>query len=160
MKNLKLYLETSSWNFYYADDAPEKKAVIREFFDSLPNNQFELFISEIVLEEIDNASNEKTAQLRNLIDQFQTTILVWEPAMKKLADAYLTNKVLPLKAYRDAQHIAFSSINELDFVVSWNLRHIANVHRQKKVNAINMLNGYTKPLQLITPMEVIYNAEN
>ena len=114
----------------------------------------------IVLEEIDNASNEKTTQLRSLIEQFQTTILVWEPTMKKLTDAYFANKVLPLKAYRDAQHIAFSTVNELDFVISWNLRHIANVHRQKKVNAINMLNGYTKPLQLITPMEVSYNAEN
>jgi hypothetical protein len=53
--------------------------------------------------------------------------------------------------------LALSTINELDFVVSWNLRHIANIHRQKKVNAINMLNGYNKPLQLITLMEVSYN---
>jgi predicted nucleic acid-binding protein len=157
MKNLKLYLETSSWNFYYADDAPEKKAVTREFFDSLPNNPFDLYISEVVLDEIDKASSEKTAQLRSLIAQFQTTILVWEPAIKKLADAYLAHKILPLKAYIDAQHIAFSTINELDLVVSWNLRHIANVHRQKKVNAINILNGYNKPLQLITPMEVSYH---
>jgi predicted nucleic acid-binding protein len=157
MKKLKLYLETSSWNFYYADDAPEKKAVTREFFDSLPNNQFDLYISEVVLEEIDKASLEKTAQLMSLIDRFDSTILVFEPTVKKLADAYLANQVLPSKAYRDAQHIALSTINELDLVVSWNLRHIANIHRQKKVNAINMLNGYNKPLQLITPMEVSYN---
>jgi len=78
MKNLKLYLETSSWNFYYADDAPEKKAVTREFFDSLPNNQFDLYISEIVLEEIDKATNEKSIQLRSLIDRFQMNILLLE----------------------------------------------------------------------------------
>jgi len=157
MKNLKLYLETSSWNFYYADDAPEKKAVTREFFDSLPNNQFDLYISEVVLDEIDKASPEKTAQLRNLIDRFQTNLLLLELSSSQLANAYIDNKILPPKAFYDAQHVAIATVNELDLVVSWNLRHIANIHRQKKVNAINMLNGYNKPLQLITPMEVSYN---
>ena len=77
--------------------------------------------------------------------------------MKELADAYLDNKVLPPKAIYDAQHVAFATVNELDYVVSWNLRHIANVRRQEKVNAINRLNGYNKDIQLITPMEVSYN---
>jgi len=157
MKYLTLYLETSSWNFYYADDAPEKMAVTREFFDSLPESQFDIYISDVVLKEVDQASEEKMAQLRRLIVQFMPTILAWEPTVKELADAYLQNKVLPPKARRDAQHIAFATVNELDYVVSWNLRHIANVRRQEKVNAINRLNGYKKDLQLITPMEVSYN---
>jgi len=33
MKKLKLYLDTSVWNFYYADDAPEKMELTRQFFD-------------------------------------------------------------------------------------------------------------------------------
>ena len=69
----------------------------------------------------------------------------------------MRNKVLPLKAIYYAQHVAFATINELDYVVSWNLQHIANVRRQYKVNAINRLNGYKKDIQLITPMEVSYN---
>jgi predicted nucleic acid-binding protein len=128
MKDLTLYLETSSWNFYYADDAPEKMAVTREFFDSLPESQFDIYISDVVLEEVDKASEEKKAQLRCLIEQFMPTILAWEPTVKELADAYLQNKVLPPKAHRDAQHIAFATVNELDYVVNWNLRHIANVY--------------------------------
>jgi len=106
MKALKLYLETSSWNFYYADDAPEKMAVTRQFFDSLPESQFDIYISDVVLEEIDKASEDKTAQLRSLIDRFQPLILVWEPSVKELADAYMDNKVLPPKAVYDAQHVA------------------------------------------------------
>jgi DNA repair ATPase RecN len=34
---------------------------------------------------------------------------------------------------------------------------LANLRRQEKVQAINRLNGYTKPLQMITPMEVSYD---
>jgi len=157
MKALKLYLETSSWNFYYADDAPEKMAVTRQFFDSLPESQFDIYISDVVLEEIDKASEEKTAQLKSLIARFQPTILLLGTAVSELADAYIDNKVLPPKALYDAQHIAFSTSNELDYVVSWNLRHIANVRRQEKVNAVNLLKGYKKVIQLITPMEVSYN---
>ncbi|OQW92433.1 MAG: hypothetical protein BWK78_01720, partial [Thiotrichaceae bacterium IS1] len=78
MKNLKLYLETSTWNFYYADDAPEKQAVTRAFFDSLPNSPYDIYISEVVLEEIDNASTAKATQLRKLMAQFPLTMLVWE----------------------------------------------------------------------------------
>ncbi len=124
----------------------------------MPNNRFDLYISEIVLEEIDKATNEKSIQLRSLINRFQMNILLLELSSSQLATTYIDNKILPQKAFYDAQHVAIATVNELDFVVSWNLRHIANVHRQKKVNAINMLNGYTKPLQLITPMEVSYNV--
>jgi predicted nucleic acid-binding protein len=157
MKHLKLYLETSTWNFYYADDAPEKQAVTRAFFESLPNSPYDLYISEVVMEEIDHASEMKATQLRNLILQVKPTILLLEPTVGQLADAYLTNQVLPPKAFADAQQIAVATVNELDYIVSWNLRHIANVHRQTKVNAINWLNGYTKPLQMITPIEVSYD---
>jgi len=155
MKLLKLYLETSSWNFYYADDAPEKKTITREFFDALP--YYDIYISDVVLKEINKASEEKAEQLKSLIKQCQPTILRLELTVADLANAYIEAKVLPPKALYDAQHIAFATVNELDYVVSWNLRHIANVYRQKKVNALNLLNGYSKPLQLITPMEVSYN---
>lgn len=66
----------------------------------------------------------------------------------------MASNVLPQKSVFDAYHIAFASVNELDFIVSWNLKHIANVQRQEKVQAINILNGYTKSIQMITPMEV------
>jgi len=127
------------------------------FFDSLPNNPYDLYISEVVMEEIDHASEMKANQLRNLIIQVKPTILLLEPTVGQLADAHLTNQVLPPKAFADAQQIAVATVNELDYIVSWNLRHIANVHRQTKVNAINWLNGYTKPLQMITPIEVSYD---
>ncbi len=157
MKNLKLYLETSTWNFYYADDAPEKQTVTRVFFEALPTSHYDIYISEVVLAEIDNADESKAIQLTNLIERVKPTILLLEPIVGQLADAYLSNRILPPKAFADAQHIAIATVNELDYIVSWNLRHIANVHRQTRVNAINGLNGYTKLLQMITPLEVSYD---
>jgi hypothetical protein len=118
MKHLKLYLETSTWNFYYADDAPEKQAVTRAFFEFLPNSPYDLYLSEVVMAEIDHASIAKATQLRKLMAPLPLTMLVWETDVPELATKYLTHQVLPPTARRDAQHVAFATINELDYLLS------------------------------------------
>jgi len=55
MKRLKIYIETSVWNFLFADDAPEKKDVTEKFFSILVESKYELYASEVVLAEIDDA---------------------------------------------------------------------------------------------------------
>lgn len=39
MRRLKLYLETSVWNFYFADDAPEKRDITRQFFEQIQRGE-------------------------------------------------------------------------------------------------------------------------
>jgi len=154
MRYLKLYLETSVWNFYFADDAPEKKEVTRRFFDNLASSPYTVYASETVFEEVARATEEKKHTLAELISRHEPTILELDSEVSELADEYIRNGALPPRALYDALHVAYASVHELDFVVSWNLRHIANVRRQEKVQGVNLLNGYTKLIQLITPMEV------
>ena len=85
MRYLKLYIETSVWNFYYADDSPEKKKVTRNFFDYLPKNKFDIYISVIVLDEFDQATETKKNQLIKLIDNYNPTILTMESSVRDLA---------------------------------------------------------------------------
>ncbi|MBI4723317.1 MAG: hypothetical protein HY769_10070 [Candidatus Stahlbacteria bacterium] len=59
----------------------------------------------------------------------------------------------------DAMHIAIATINEIDILLSWNYKHLANINKERMILAINLLAGYTKPLRMITPMEVIYEKE-
>ncbi len=157
MKKLELYLETSVWNFYYATDAPEKQAITRQFFYSLPNDQLELYISKAVLDEIDGASPNKRSQLLQLTDHYKPILLDLNTSVYELANAYLRHQILPANSGYDAQHIAVATVYQLDVIVSWNLRHIANLHRQQRVQQFNLSNNYTKPLQMITPMEVTYD---
>jgi hypothetical protein len=53
--------------------------------------------------------------------------------------------------HRDA---ATATYYELDALISWNLRHLSNLKKMEMINGINLKEGYTKRLQLITPMEV------
>lgn len=59
MRKPQLYLETSVWNFYFADDAPEKKEITRRFFDKIKQDEYEVFISDTVIGEIDKADDRK-----------------------------------------------------------------------------------------------------
>ena len=154
MRSLKLYLETSVWNFVFADDAPEKKAITCRFFGNLEATPYRLYVSETVLLEFSGASPEKYQMLLELVKRHDPQVLVLDSEVRELADKYVQHEALPSKALIDALHIAYASVHELDFLVSWNLRHIANVTRQERVQGVNLLNGYTKPIQLITPMEV------
>ena len=45
MRRLKLYLDTSVWSFFYADDAPEKMEITKRFFDSVSEGLYEIFFS-------------------------------------------------------------------------------------------------------------------
>lgn len=154
MRPLKLYLETSVWNFFFADDAPEKKEVTETFFSNLEISGFRIYASVVVVEEIERASEQRRNDLLKLIASHRPEILAIDPPVTDLATSYLRHGVLPESALLDAYHIAFASVHELDYLVSWNLRHIANVRRQEMAQAINLLNGYTKTIRLITPMEV------
>jgi predicted nucleic acid-binding protein len=102
MRKLKLYLETSVWNFYHVEDSPDKQAVTQHFFDSQPNRRFELYISEVVLEEIKKATTPRRVQLLQLIDLHQPKVLALDTTVHQLANAYLAHQILPAKSSYDA----------------------------------------------------------
>ncbi len=154
MKRLKLYLETSVWNFYFADDAPEKKEATRQFFEQVQRGEYEIFISDMVFREIARAAEEKQTLLLQLIANFQPKELEITDEIVQLADIYLQEVALPERAIDDSRHVAIATVYEMDALISWNLKHLANLKRMEKINGVNLKEGYPKKLELITPMEV------
>ena len=138
MRKLKLYLETSVWNFYYADDAPEKKEITIDFFNTIKRNYYKIYISNIVFDEIQKASEKKEELLSKLINEFQPEILEINTDILELAEQYIIEMALPKRAVDDSKHAAIASYYELDALISWNLKHLANFRRKQKINAINL----------------------
>jgi len=64
---------------------------------------------------------------------------------------------LPARAVADSKHAAAASVYELDALISWNLKHLANLRKMEKINGVNLTEGYSKLLELITPTEVCKN---
>lgn len=154
MKKLQLYLETSVWNFYYADDAPEKKDITMSFFERIKQGEYEIFISDAVIMEIAKATTDKELLLLNLIKEYSPIRLTINESIIELANKYIIEGALPPNKTEDAIHAATATFFELDALISWNLRHLSNLKKMEMINGINLKEGYTKRLQLITPMEV------
>lgn len=107
MKKLKLYLETSLWNFYYADDAPGKKEDTLEFFTFLDRNVFDIYISHIVIDEFGGCKTvEEEQRLLNLLNKYSPVDIPVTPEAEDLAQKYLDREIVPPNKFEDALHVA------------------------------------------------------
>ena len=88
MKKLKLYIETSVWNFLFADDAPEKKRDTIRFFEEIQSGDYELFVSEMVMIEIRRAPETAKNKLLAKISEFEPEELEVTPEIRRLAAKY------------------------------------------------------------------------
>lgn len=118
MPKLKLYLETSVWNFYFAEDAPEKRQITWQFFNQL--DDYDLFVSEVVFQEIEQAPATKRQILLDLVDKYSPTELKITAAIPALAQRYRTEGALPEKSIADSLHAAIATVSEMDALISWN----------------------------------------
>ena len=149
---MQLYLESSVFNFVFAEDAPEKQRITKVFFaDKLTN--FEAFVSDIVFIELGNTKEPKRSALLELITQYPLTNLRNSEEAVKLARKYVSGKIIPEKYLNDALHIAIAVVNNIDVIVSWNLEHIVKLKTIVEVNKINLMNGY-KQIVIVTPEEI------
>jgi len=154
MKKPRLYLETSVWNFIFADDAPEKREITLRFFDRIREGEYDIFISDLVIDEIMRADDEKRNALLKIVGEHKPVSLAITEESQELAEAYISENVLSEDNIEDVTHAAIATVNGMDALISWNLKHLANLRRMEMINVANMKMGYYKRLNLITPMEV------
>jgi predicted nucleic acid-binding protein len=157
MRKLKIYLDTSVINFLFAEDAPEKKEITKEFFESfVAKERGMVYISDIVIEEIEKTKDtQKKKKLLDVVVKYKLEVFSLNEEAIDLANKYLAKEILPKKKIEDARHIAIATINECDALVSWNYKHLVNITKERKIIAANLEEGYNYLLRLITPMEVI-----
>ena len=75
-------------------------------------------------------------------------------AVQDLAAKFLAESDLPPKAADDAIHIAIATVYGLDYLLTWNCKHIANAQIQKKLVQISFDAGYELPI-ICTPCELM-----
>jgi hypothetical protein len=73
--------------------------------------------------------------------------------VEDLADAILQSGSLPPAARSDAIHVAAATLVKVDFLLTWNCRHLANPHLQKPLRALMAARGLILP-EICTPIEL------
>jgi predicted nucleic acid-binding protein len=158
-KIYKIYLDTSVINFLFADDAPEKKEITIDFFENfIKKNKYLTYISGLVIEEIQQTKNlDKRKSLLEIIEKYPIDFISTDKTdeIEYLANKYIEEKVIPEKKFMDAYHIAVCVVNGIDYLVSWNYKHLANIQKERQVKIINLSNNYFREFRLITPLELL-----
>ena len=162
MKKLKVYLDTSIINFLFAEDAPHFKKMTEEFFENfVKKNIYEVSVSDVVLDEIKRTENQKKRlKLFQVIRNYELPSEFFNNEAKRLADIYVAEGIIPKKKYDDARHIGLATVKNFDVLLSWNFKHLANVNKRNKVKIINEQEGYYYPLDLLTPIQLIYDEND
>ncbi|MCF4967597.1 type II toxin-antitoxin system VapC family toxin [Nostoc sp. CMAA1605] len=113
---------------------------------------FLLYASEIVEDEAARGDTAIASQRLNLL-QSLTFLDLTEEAME-LAQEFLQQSNLPPKAANDALHIALATVYGLDYLLTWNCKHMANAQIQRKLSQISSGLGYDLPI-ICTPYELM-----
>ncbi|MDR1093859.1 MAG: hypothetical protein LBL66_06890 [Clostridiales bacterium] len=156
MRVPRIYLETSVFNFVFADDAPAAKADTLKLFEEIKAGKYAPFMSVHVVEELGRAPEPKRSRMFELIDKYGVEILPNNAETERLADIYIAEGMIPAKYADDALHIASTGVWGLDIIVSWNFKHIVKVKTIAQSEIINFKEGY-KRVMINSPTEVIEN---
>jgi predicted nucleic acid-binding protein len=163
MKKLKVYLDTSIINFLYADDSPHYRKATEVFFENIiSTNKVDAYISSVVIDEINKTENmdhrnalletfEKYSNIKTIFTENETT-----EEIAFLADAYVKNSIIPQNKAADAFHVAYSTLFQMDILLSWNFKHLANINKEHKIMTLNRTLGYNYPFRMANPLEVYF----
>ena len=135
-------------------------AITKELFELARKGVYEVYISEIVLAEINRAPDGIKKKLLGLIERIGPLVLKLTKEAEDLAGIYIKRKIIPDKKAEDALHVAIATLQEVDAVVTWNYQHLANIRKAELFFGVNLEQGFHKKVEIVTPWEVIGYVES
>jgi hypothetical protein len=141
---LTIYIETSVISYLTALPSRDlivaaHQQLINEWWQR-NRNDFGLYASQLVILEAGRGDPEAAAKRLNALKGIE--LLETSQEAEKLARKFLVQKVLPKKAADDALHIAIATVNGMNYLLTWNFKHIANAETREAVGRISRQNGY------------------
>ncbi len=156
-----VYIETTVISYLTA--RPHRDIVVaghqqstRDWWETA-SDRFELYASDVVLYEASagdpTAANERLAVLQEL------PLLGISADARMLAANLVDSGAIPAKAAEDALHIAVAAVSGIQFLVTWNFRHIANATMEAQIAAMCRQAGYEPPV-ICSPEHLLKESEH
>ena len=153
--SLKVYIETTIVSYLTA--RPSRDLIIaahqqltQEWWENRRAN-FDLYTSQFVIQE-SSAGDAKMAQTRLEALEEIPLLSVTQEAVT-LARTLVEKGPIPDKADVDALHIAVAATNGMDYLLTWNCKHIANAEMQIGIGKLCRAAGFEPPV-ICTPEEL------
>ena len=152
----KVYLETSVVSYLVA--RPSRDVIVlahqqltRDWWETR-RASFDLFSSHIVTAEAEKG-DPYFARARLDILRLTRSLSANNEA-EQLVPLLLHATGLPMKALADMSHIAMATVHGMQFLLTWNCKHIANAQVLRSVARTCRENGYEPPV-ICTPEELM-----
>jgi hypothetical protein len=113
---------------------------------------FDLFTSQVVIREA--AAGDQAMAQKRLDLLAEVPLLEINESALDLAKQLLRRGMIPMRAAEDASHIAVATVHGMEYLLTWNCKHIANAKMQKIVAETCRLAGYEPPT-ICTPEELM-----
>ncbi|MXW79720.1 MAG: type II toxin-antitoxin system VapC family toxin [Gemmatimonadetes bacterium] len=157
----RVYIETTVISYLTA--RPARDVVIAGHQQSTrdwwatASERFELVISELVREEA--GAGDPDAVRARLTLLASLALLDATAEAQELAERLVSASAVPEAAMRDAAHIAIAAANGIEYLVTWNFRHIANAVTRPQIESVCRQAGFESPV-ICTPEELMENIDD
>jgi hypothetical protein len=146
----RIYLDTSVYGGFFE---PEFEIWSKILFDKINAGYYSVIFSKLTEIELERAP-QHVKSLALSIPPSQIEIIDISDEALELAEIYQKEGVVGKTSKSDCIHMALATLFRADVLVSWNFKHIVNVHRIRGYNSINYRLGHPI-LEIRSPREII-----
>jgi predicted nucleic acid-binding protein len=156
----RVYIETTIISYFTSKPSNDLLVLSRQriteewWTKKLP--ELDCYISQAVLDEISRGDKAAASRRLKMVSDFK--LLEITPEVLKLAEHIYRKLDIPEKARTDALHIALPAVHEIEYLVSWNCKHIVNAFLKRKLHNLIGGFGYLTP-EICTPPEFLENDD-
>lgn len=151
-----VYLETSFISYLVARPSGDLLVAAHQKTTqdwwAVRRSEFRCYVSQVVIDEAsagDPVEAQKRLAVVNTLSALDIT-----PEAETLTQGIMATGVLPVAAARDAAHVAVAAFHGVDFLLTWNCKHLANAQIMRKIETVCRATGYRMPL-ICTPEELM-----
>lgn len=151
-----VYIETSIPSYLTARPSRDVRAaawqqITTEWWDTA-RQDYEIFTSGLTM--IEAAARNPDAAERRLAVLREIPELKIDEEVQELAELLISEGGIPTSAEADALHVAVAAVHRIDYLLTWNCRHIDNAAKKPIIRSICIGAGYPYP-EICTPMELL-----
>ncbi len=151
-----VYLETTVVSYLAARPSRDLRVAahqqITEEWWTTRASAFELFISQLVVEEASAGDAEAAARRAGILGDLARLDL--SDVCLELAEQLVADGAVPETAAEDALHVAVAAVHGMHYLMTWNCRHIANAATRSRIESTCATAGYEAPV-ICTPEELL-----
>ncbi len=150
-----VYIETTIPGAYYDDRDNLVSRFQRQqtrLWWRVHRSRYELVTSESVIVELTEPGFARSAECLGLLKDIH--VLTVDDEVRGTAEVYVRNLVMPRGHVGDSLHLAFASVHQVDYLLTWNCQHLANPSKVTHITTINRRLGLLTPI-ILTPQMLV-----